>query len=46
VVPATATLAAARITIPPGEPTDDFLRLRPDIHATDGFFAALMERRA
>ena len=25
---------------------DDFLRLRPDIHGTDGFFAAVLERRS
>lgn len=24
---------------------DDFLRLRPDVHGTDGFFAAVLERR-
>jgi len=23
---------------------DDYLRLRPDVHGTDGFFAALMQR--
>ena len=23
---------------------DDFLRLRPDVHGTDGFFAAVLER--
>ena len=25
---------------------DGFLRLRPDIHGTDGFFAAVLERRS
>ena len=45
-VPARATLAAGRIDIPPGEPDDDYLRLRPDVHGTDGFFGALMERVA
>jgi 16S rRNA (cytosine967-C5)-methyltransferase len=44
VVPARAALAAARIELPPGEPDDDYLRLRPDVHGTDGFFGALMER--
>ncbi|HTO48585.1 MAG TPA: RsmB/NOP family class I SAM-dependent RNA methyltransferase [Burkholderiales bacterium] len=42
-VPARAALAAGRIAIPPGEPDDDYLRLRPDVHGTDGFFGALME---
>ncbi len=42
-VPARAALAAGRIEIPPGEPDDDYLRLRPDVHGTDGFFGALME---
>ena len=43
-VPARTALAAVRIEIPPGEPDDDYLRLRPDVHGTDGFFGALMER--
>jgi 16S rRNA (cytosine967-C5)-methyltransferase len=43
-LPARAALAAGRIDLPPGEPDDDFLRLRPDVHGTDGFFGALMER--
>jgi 16S rRNA (cytosine967-C5)-methyltransferase len=43
-VPARAALAAGRVEIPPGEPDDDYLRLRPDVHGTDGFFGALMER--
>jgi 16S rRNA (cytosine967-C5)-methyltransferase len=43
-VPARAALAAGRIELPPGEPDDDYLRLRPDVHGTDGFFGALMER--
>ena len=43
-VPARAALAAVRIELPPGEPDDDYLRLRPDVHGTDGFFGALMER--
>jgi 16S rRNA (cytosine967-C5)-methyltransferase len=46
VVPARAALAAGRIELPPGEPDDDYLRLRPDVHGTDGFFGALMERIA
>ncbi len=37
-------LAAARIELPAGAPDDEFLRLRPDVHHTDGFFGALMER--
>lgn len=44
-VPAPDALAAARIELPAVEPRDAFLRLRPDVHATDGFFGALMERR-
>ena len=43
-VPARAALVAGRIALPPGEPDDDYLRLRPDVHGTDGFFGALMER--
>lgn len=27
------------------EMADDYLRLRPDVHGTDGFFAAVLERR-
>jgi 16S rRNA (cytosine967-C5)-methyltransferase len=45
-VPARAALGAGRIELPPGEPDDDYLRLRPDVHGTDGFFGALMERIA
>ena len=44
-LPAGQALAAARIELPPGEPADAFLRLRPDVHATDAFFGALMQRR-
>ncbi len=44
-VPATAALATDRIVLPPGEPADECLRLRPDVHGTDGFFAALLARR-
>ena len=43
VSPATA-LAAARIEMPGQALDGDFLRLRPDVHATDAFFGALMER--
>jgi 16S rRNA (cytosine967-C5)-methyltransferase len=43
-MPARDALAAARIDVLPGEPDDDYLRLRPDLHGTDGFFGALMER--
>jgi 16S rRNA (cytosine967-C5)-methyltransferase len=42
--PARAALAAARVDLPAGAPDDEFLRLRPDVHGTDGFFGALMER--
>jgi 16S rRNA (cytosine967-C5)-methyltransferase len=45
-VAARASLKAGRIELPPGEPDDEYLRLRPDVHRTDGFFGALMERRA
>jgi 16S rRNA (cytosine967-C5)-methyltransferase len=45
-VAARGALAASRIDLPPGEPDDEYLRLRPDVHRTDGFFGALMERRA
>jgi 16S rRNA (cytosine967-C5)-methyltransferase len=45
VVPANAALAANRIALPePDAEPDGFLRLRPDVHATDAFFAALLER--
>jgi hypothetical protein len=44
--PPRPALAAGRIEIPLGEPDDDYLRLRPDVHRTDGFFGALMERIA
>jgi 16S rRNA (cytosine967-C5)-methyltransferase len=46
IVPAATALAAARIELPPVEPADGFLRLRPDVHGTDAFFGALLERRA
>jgi 16S rRNA (cytosine967-C5)-methyltransferase len=46
VVPARAALAAVRIELPPVDPDDGFLRLRPDVHGTDGFFGVLMERTA
>jgi len=39
-----AALAAAHIELPGHALDDDFLRLRPDVHATDAFFGALMER--
>lgn len=42
--PADALLRGARIELP-GQ-ADGFLRLRPDVHATDGFFAAAMTRTA
>jgi 16S rRNA (cytosine967-C5)-methyltransferase len=42
-VPAVAELAAGRIVLPPGA-DDAFLRLRPDVHGTDAFFGALLER--
>jgi len=41
--PATV-LEAVRIALPRAGSDDEFLRLRPDVHGTDGFFAALMER--
>jgi 16S rRNA (cytosine967-C5)-methyltransferase len=44
-VPPAAALAAARIELPGHAPGDEFLRLRPDVHGTDAFFGALMERR-
>jgi 16S rRNA (cytosine967-C5)-methyltransferase len=40
-----AALAAARIELPGHESGEEFLRLRPDVHETDAFFGALMERR-
>jgi 16S rRNA (cytosine967-C5)-methyltransferase len=43
-VPAGPALEASRIALPPGAPGDAFLRLRPDVHGTDAFFGALMER--
>jgi 16S rRNA (cytosine967-C5)-methyltransferase len=43
-VPAGPALEASRIALPPGTPDDAFLRLRPDVHGTDAFFGALMER--
>lgn len=43
-VPAGPALEASRIALPPGAPDDAFLRLRPDVHGTDAFFGALMER--
>jgi len=45
-VPTRPALEASGITLPAAEPDDAFLRLRPDVHGTDGFFAALMERGA
>jgi 16S rRNA (cytosine967-C5)-methyltransferase len=42
-VPAVGELAASRIVLPPGA-DDAFLRLRPDVHGTDAFFGALLER--
>jgi 16S rRNA (cytosine967-C5)-methyltransferase len=43
VAPAVA-LAGAHIELPGHTSAETFLRLRPDIHATDAFFGALMER--
>jgi 16S rRNA (cytosine967-C5)-methyltransferase len=40
-----APLAAARIALPGHAPEERFLRLRPDVHGTDAFFGALMERQ-
>jgi len=37
-------LEEARVAVP--EQVDDYLRLRPDVHDTDGFFACAMVRRA
>jgi 16S rRNA (cytosine967-C5)-methyltransferase len=42
---ASDSLAAARIEVPESQPGERFLRLRPDVHGTDGFFGALMERQ-
>ncbi len=42
IVPANELLAAQKIVLDTG----DYLRLRPDLHQTDGFFAAVLERRA
>jgi 16S rRNA (cytosine967-C5)-methyltransferase len=39
---AAAVLREARIELPAQD--DDYLRLRPDLHDTDGFFACVMER--
>ncbi len=41
---AAATLEEARVAVP--AQVDDYLRLRPDVHDTDGFFACVMARRA
>ncbi len=43
-VAARSALAAGRIALPPSEPDDAPLRLRPDVHGTDAFFCALLER--
>jgi 16S rRNA (cytosine967-C5)-methyltransferase len=43
-VPPAVALANARIELPDHGPADRFLRLRPDVHGTDAFFGALMER--
>ncbi len=43
-VPAGPALEASRIAVPPGGAHDPFLRLRPDVHGTDAFFGALLER--
>jgi 16S rRNA (cytosine967-C5)-methyltransferase len=43
-VPAGSALRASGIALPPGDPDDAFLRLRPDVHGTDAFFGALLER--
>ena len=43
-VPPAAAFAAARIELPGDAFSDGFLRLRPDLHSTDAFFGALMER--
>jgi 16S rRNA (cytosine967-C5)-methyltransferase len=44
-VAASGALAAARIDLPGHAEGETHLRLRPDVHATDAFFGALMERR-
>jgi 16S rRNA (cytosine967-C5)-methyltransferase len=44
---AASALATSRISLPDGAagaPADAFLRLRPDVHGTDAFFGALLER--
>jgi 16S rRNA (cytosine967-C5)-methyltransferase len=41
---AAALLDEARVTVPAQQ--DDYLRLRPDVHDTDGFFACAMVRRS
>ena len=43
-IPARSALEAGRITLPSDDAEDGFLRLRPDVHGTDAFFGALMER--
>jgi 16S rRNA (cytosine967-C5)-methyltransferase len=41
-----AVLAESRIDVPrPPGASDSFLRLLPHVHATDGFFAAVLERK-
>jgi 16S rRNA (cytosine967-C5)-methyltransferase len=45
VIPAGAALAASRIVIPSDGANDPFLRLRPDVHGTDAFFALLERSR-
>jgi 16S rRNA (cytosine967-C5)-methyltransferase len=45
-LPAGPALEASRIALPPGAPDEAFLRLRTDVHGTDAFFGALMERAA
>lgn len=42
IVPANELLAAQKIVLDTGA----YLKLRPDLHQTDGFFAAVLERRA
>jgi 16S rRNA (cytosine967-C5)-methyltransferase len=46
VVPARTALPAGTDALPAGVPDDAFLRLRPDVHGTDAFFAAVLERAA
>ena len=45
VMPATEALAKAHVAAPESLVRGDFLRLWPHVHATDGFFAAVWERR-